>query len=324
MSAMTPGKFRHLMQCSTPAGHFVILAIDHRGNLRNSLNEHALRSLTDEEFTAFKQQIIQGLASAATAVLTDPDHGIGPGLASGALSGQVGILAPLEVTDYTLHPSKRLTHWISGWSVEKLKRMGGAGVKLLLYYHPDAENAQSQRDIVAEVVENCARHDIPFFLEPVTFSPDPQKTLDNADMRYAVVESARTFSRMGVDVLKLEFPLDVRHEPDEEVWIAALKELNAACEGVPWALLSGGIGYMTFLRQVELACQAGASGVIVGRAVWADAVTASDDERETFLHTTARERMQHLAAICAQYATSWRDKVRMPDFAPGWYQGFGE
>src|SRR5262245_8897902 len=138
MSVMTPGKFRHLMQCSSPAGHFVILAIDHRGNLRNSLNEYALRSLSDEEFTAFKQQIIQGLASAATAVLTDPDHGIGPGLDSGALTGQVGILAPLEVTDYTLPPGKRSTNWIDGWSVGKIKRMGGTGVKLLLYYHPEA------------------------------------------------------------------------------------------------------------------------------------------------------------------------------------------
>src|SRR5215831_10583292 len=114
MSVMTPGKVRHLAQCSSPAGHFVVLAIDHRGNLRNSLNEHALRSLTDDEFTAFKQQIIQHLTPAATAVLTDPDHGMGPGLASGALTGQVGILTPLEVTDYTLPPNKRITNWIDG------------------------------------------------------------------------------------------------------------------------------------------------------------------------------------------------------------------
>src|SRR5258708_9097630 len=98
----TTGKFRHLNHCSTEAGHFVMLAIDHRANLREQLDKYAESPLTDIEFVAFKQEVICALSSESSALLTDPTYGIGPGIASRAIRGQVGLLAPLEVTDYAI------------------------------------------------------------------------------------------------------------------------------------------------------------------------------------------------------------------------------
>lgn len=319
----TLGKYRHLAQCSTPAGHFNILAIDHRGNLLDSLNQHAPKRLTNEEFTTFKQQVMRRLLPESSAVLTDPEHGFGPGIASGVIGGQVGLLSPLEVTDYSLHPSRRLTNFIPHWNIAKIKRVGGNGVKLLLYYHPDADIAPQKRDLVQSMALDCQAHDIPFFLEPVAYSLDPKKPLTNAELRKVAVKTARTFSAMGVDVLKLEFPLDVKQEPDEAVWQEALEELNAACS-VPWALLSAGVDYPTFRRQAELACKAGANGVIVGRAVWAEAVELQGDTRDRFLATTARQRMKELAGICARLAKSWREKVSAPEVGSGWHEKYEE
>jgi tagatose-1,6-bisphosphate aldolase len=318
----TLGKYRHLAQCSTPAGHFNILAIDHRGNLLDSLNKHAPRPLTDDEFTAFKQHVMRRLLPAASAVLTDPEHGFGPGIASGVIGGQVGLLSPLEVTDYSLHPSRRLTNFIPNWDIAKIKRVGGNGVKLLLYYHPDADIAPQKRDLVQSIVLECQTHDIPFFLEPIAYSLDPKKPLTNAERRKVTVKIARTFGKMGVDVLKLEFPLDAQQESNEAVWQEALEELNAACS-VPWALLSAGVDYPTFRRQAELACKAGASGVIVGRAVWAEAVELQGDARDRFLATTARQRMKELADICTRLAKPWREKVPPPEVGAGWYANYG-
>jgi len=318
----TLGKRRHLAQCSTPAGHFTILAIDHRANLLESLNQHAPKPLTDDEFTAFKQQVMRHLLPEASAVLTDPAHGIGPGIASGVIGGQVGLLAPLEVTDYSLHPSRRLTNFIPNWDVAKIKRVGGSGVKLLLYYHPDADIAPQKRDLVQAIAHDCQTHDIPFFLEPIAYSLDPKKPLSNAERRKVTVKIARAFSALGADVLKLEFPLDVKQEADEKVWQEALAEVSAACS-VPWALLSAGVDYATFKRQVEFACKAGASGVIAGRAIWAEAVELQGEAREAFLATTARQRMKELASICASSARSWRDKTPTPKIEPGWYEPYG-
>jgi tagatose 1,6-diphosphate aldolase len=317
----TFGKYRHLTQCSTPSGHFIILAIDHRDNLLTSLNQHADSPLTPAQFTAFKQQVMRHLLGSASAVLTDPEHGFGPGVAGGVISGQIGLLSPVEVTDYTAHPSRRVTNFIPGWSVAKIKRCGGSGVKLLLYYHPEAANGQGQRDIVARIVDECTRYDIPFFLEPITYSLDAAKPLDNAELRQVVIDTARTFCAMGIDVLKCEFPLDVQREPDESAWRDALRELDAACS-VPWALLSAGAAYDVFRRQAELACEAGASGVIVGRAIWADAVVLQDAAREQFLATTARERMGELSAIYAAKGPAWQTKVFAPETLPGWYERY--
>jgi len=52
------------------------------------------------------------------------------------------------------------------------------------------------------------------------------------------------------------------------------------------------------LRQVNVACKAGASGVAVGRAVWKEAVEMSPNDRSVFLRTTARERLMRLTALC--------------------------
>src|SRR5688500_8167877 len=103
----TIGKYHHLSQCSSHEGHFSILAIDHRDNLLNSLNAHAPTPLTPAQFAAFKQQVIRHLLPVVSAILSDPEYGLGPGIADGHLNGHVGLLSPLEVTDYSLHPSHR-------------------------------------------------------------------------------------------------------------------------------------------------------------------------------------------------------------------------
>lgn len=314
----TLAKYRHLTQSSTPAGHFCILAIDHRGNLKASLNQHATPPITDADFTVFKQQIMGHLMSYASAILVDPAYGIAHGIVNGTISGQHGILAPIEVTDYDTHPSQREVVLMDDWSVAKIKQIGGTGVKLLLNYHPETPNVQEKHDLVRKIVAECATHDIPFFLEPIVYSPDPAQSLSNPELRRLVVQTAHNLSELGPDVLKMEFPINAKLDQDDDSWRDALTELNDACS-VPWALLSAGVDYPTFARQAQLACEAGASGVIVGRAVWSEAVKLQGDERENFLNTTARQRMQELADICASAATDWRTKVEKPDTSIDWY-----
>ncbi len=314
----TLAKYRHLTQSSTPSGHFCVLAIDHRGNLRANLDQQTASPVTDDEFTQFKQQVMGYLMPYASAVLVDPAFGIGQGVVNGVISGQHGILAPIEVTDYDTHPSLREVAMMDDWSVAKIKQIGGTGVKLLLNYHPETPNAEQKHELVRQIVAECAANDIPFFLEPIVYSPDPQQTLDNVEKRRLVVKSARALSALQPDVLKMEFPIDAKQDSDEGLWRDALAELDAACS-VPWALLSAGVDYATFSRQAQLACDAGASGVIVGRAVWTEAVKLQGDERDSFLKTTARQRMQELADICASSASDWRTRVQAPDTSVDWY-----
>ena len=320
----TIGKYRHLSQCSTAAGHFNVLAIDHRANLRALLDRAAATPISDRDFVDFKLLVLRHLLGPSSAVLTDPGYGLGPGVANGVIEGRTGLISPIEVTDYTPHPSHRQTNFMPGWSVGRIKRMGGAGVKLLLYYHPDADNAAGQRQIVADIVAECARHDIPFFLEPVTYSLDPDAALDSDELWRVVVDMAATFSEMGVDVLKLQFPVDPSQNSNLSDWEKACMEVDAVCR-VPWVLLSAGVDFETFLDQARTACEAGASGVMVGRAVWSEAVELNGEERRDFLMNIGRRRMDKLAEVCERYAAPWYERVDPPEtMLPDWYSDYSE
>jgi tagatose 1,6-diphosphate aldolase len=213
---------------------------------------------------------------------------------------------------------------LPGWSVEKVARLGAAGVKLLVYYHPDAPNAPRQEALVREVGEACSKFDMPFFLEPLSFSLDPaKKKLATADKLAVVVETARRLSPLGVDVLKAEFPLDIAEERDEGAWATACAALSEASM-IPWVLLSAGVSYETFERQVLVACQNGASGVLAGRAVWKEAVWLYGDARTEFLNTIARGRMNRLSAVVLEHGRAWTDHypALADSFGEGWYKDF--
>jgi tagatose-1,6-bisphosphate aldolase len=108
-----------------------------------------------------------------------------------------------------------------------------------------------------------------------------------------------------VDLLKAEFPLDV-NDPDESKWIHACQEITSASVA-PWILLSAAVDYETFLRQVAVACNAGASGIAVGRAVWKETITMNPEERVRFLRTTARQRISRLTSLCHALARPYTD-----------------
>jgi tagatose 1,6-diphosphate aldolase len=319
----TIGKYRHLTCCTTPAGHFVVLAIDHRANLLDALNQHAPTPVTDAEFTAFKQQIISAAPPEVSALLTDPGYGIGAGITSRSLS-RLGLLAPVEVTNYDLSPDQRTVEMIPHWSVGKIKQVGGDGVKLLLPYHPAAANAAEKQAIVQQIIDECSANDIPFFLEPIAYSLDAQQPLTDSELHQITLDMAQTFSNMGVDILKLHFPVDVKTCTDEAEWLAVCREVTTACGAVPWTLLSAGVTYEVFLKQARVACAAGASGVIVGRAVWNEAVKLQGATRQEFIQTVMPERMRELAAICAQNAMPWFERVAPPDAAINWYEGYSK
>jgi len=313
---MTLGVFRRLAQCSGQDGTFCILAVDHRDNLVSELQKHRTDPVSYEDVVGFKTSVAR-LSAQATAVLIDPDYGA-RALTSGVIPGAVGALAPLEVTDYRPHPSRRTPRLIPDWSVAKLTRAGFAGAKLLLYYHPAAGDSREKTDLVDRIVEECDREQVPLFLEPITYSPDPSRDLDSRERREAVIAAARHFSRRGVAVMKMEFPLDARADPDERTWTAALAELNDAC-AAPWTLLSAGVSYDVFTRQAQLACEAGASGVIAGRAVWADAVPLPDAARDRFIETEGTRRVRELREICRALGTPWMRKAAPPELPQRWY-----
>ncbi len=315
---MTIGKWRRLQQTAGPTGVFSIVAIDHRGPLRRALEKESPQGKTNEALTALKRDIVRQLAPVASAILLDPETAAGQCVADGSMPGQTGLIVALD-TGSTGDPLNRTTSLVENWSVEKTVRMGASGVKMLLYYHPHAPQAREREMLVQKVAEDCARYEVPFFLEPLSCaSDDSQGPLPPEQRRQVVIETARRLVPLGVDILKAEFPAEVSAESDERVWREACEELTATSKA-PWVLLSAGVSYDTYLRKVRVACEGGASGVMAGRAVWKEAVTLDRGVRNHLLQTVAYDRMRRLHSLCEALARPFTDVYDPPEPAYDWY-----
>jgi tagatose 1,6-diphosphate aldolase len=157
-------------------------------------------------------------------------------------------------------------------------------------------------------VAECAKEDIPFFLEPVAYPVGNAKV----DRRRIVCDSARRLGALGPDVLKVQFPVDTSIDTDPASWADACAELNESCP-VPWALLSGGGSYESFRDQLVVACRAGASGFLVGRALWLEYVTAPIAEQSRILDEVVRPRFFELAGIATATGSDWAGRYRLPE-----------
>lgn len=318
------GKLRGLQQCSTKTGKFAILAVDHRNNLRNALNPGAPSQVTDNDMIAFKQDVVSRVGSHSTAVLLDPEVGALQCIASGALPGDHGLVLAVEATGYTGDPTSRESRLLDGWSIEKARMIGASAVKLLVYFHPDSPTASKIMDFISVVAEKCIQHDILLFVEPLSYSLDPNgMKLSSKELRRIVIETAKSLAIPGVDALKLEFPLSIQIDSDKKIWAAACEELSAACS-VPWILLSAAVDFDTFLEQVVVACQSGASGVAVGRAVWKEGTQLTDYQRNEFLSTIASNRMARATALCEALARPWQDFYHTATPDGNWYKKYGQ
>ncbi len=301
MKPISIGKLRGLQQISSHRGTFTALALDHRQNLRKANPAFA----DDKELSRFKVEVTSALAKQATAVLLDPEVSAAQAISQGVIPSHIGLVVAVESTGYTGDPNARHAQIIPGWSVEKAKRMGASAIKLLVYYHPDSATAHEIEDFTATVAEECVQHDLVLMLEPLSYSLDENRKLTPEEKRYVVTETARRLTPLNVDLLKAEFPLDVDNH-DEARWLEACQEISSASI-TPWILLSAAADYDVFLRQVIAACQAGASGIAVGRAVWKEAVMMNGEERINFLRADAHDRLARLTSLCYALAKPYTD-----------------
>jgi tagatose 1,6-diphosphate aldolase len=316
MNKLNIGKIRGLQQISTPEGIFIICAMDHRGSLKTMIEKGQLDDYVDyQEMVEHKLELCAALAPHASAVLLDPNYGAAQCISGGVLPGHIGLLVSIEATGYESTPQGRITTLLNGWSIEKIKRMGASAAKLLVYYRPDlTEIANTQLRTIQTVAEECLKYDVPFLVEPKTY---PTKGEDAGTPECAarkpglVIETARQISSLPIDVLKAEFPADMKYEKSRVKLLQFCRQLDEASK-IPWVILSAGVDYETFRKEVEIACQAGASGFLGGRAIWQEAINFTDrKDRIKFLSTIAADRLKELAEIATKYAVPWYRKLNL-------------
>lgn len=317
---LTPGRFRGLKMTSLGEhAIFGIVACDQRGSFRRMMPD----GTPYEDLVATKVDIICTLSHNASAVLTDPVYGLTPGM---HMSGNAGLLMALEKSGYSGDATYRKTELMDTWTPEKIRKMGGNAVKLMVYYNPLNEALADELDELARAaIAECHKWDLPVFLEPMSYSNDPNIKKDSAEFAAQradiVVETARRLCQTGADVLKMEFPLDIAHNEDRDAWRKQCERLSAA-SSVPWVLLSAGVDFERFVPQVEIACESGASGFLAGRAIWKESATMPPQERVAFLKGQATDRLQHLVEIAINKSRPWSEFYTVAASSEDWFEAY--
>ncbi|MCX6011294.1 MAG: tagatose 1,6-diphosphate aldolase [Chloroflexi bacterium] len=333
MKKLTIGKLRGLQQLANNDGIFNMCAMDHRRSLSRIMEgETVIEGSTGyEEMAQRKLELCTHLAPHASAVLLDPLFGAAQCISHDALPRSTGLLVSLEASGYAGASEYRMTELEEGWSVEKIKRMGASAVKFLIYYRPDLiELANKLMDLVETVGQECQKYDIPLVIEPLSY-PLGGETKNPAQFAAAkeqlVPKTAQHITTLPVDLLKSEFPGDLRYNQDKAKLIDICQKLDKASQ-VPWVVLSAGVSFDVFCQQVEIACRAGASGFLAGRAIWQEAMNIDDPkERAKMLKTLGVERLKKLTEIAAKHAVPWYQKLglardKLAQTAEGWYQQY--
>src|SRR3954469_17345179 len=331
---LTPGKLRGLQRISNPNGTLTMLALDQNSSMiemaHKALRGRGLdREPTYEEIVEAKLDMMRQMAPAASGVLIDAYYGAWSAIASEALPPEKGMLIRVEKSGSGKNKvGGPMVEIEAGWSVEKIKLVGADAVKLLAPFEPgEPTSAEHQFALIQHVYEECKKYDILFLLEPVAFPYGSEKKTDKAYLArkaQTVIESARQLSQY-CDVYKAEFPGTLGQESDDQLMdnLHALSEASVR----PWVLLSAGVDFPDYYKQVGMAMECGCSGILGGRAFWKEYFLQPEgDARTQFAATTGLKRVADCDTIVRQGGTPWfakygltKDELGTIRAAEGWH-----
>jgi tagatose 1,6-diphosphate aldolase len=165
-------------------------------------------------------------------------------------------------------------------------------------------------------------------VEPIWYpleSEDPASAPWKARRIEGIIESATEANSFGIDMLKVEFPGNVGSEKGLADAAEACRRLDASID-VPWVILSAGVSYESFKKQVEIACQAGASGYLAGRSIWRDAASTHEPKAKSSAVADAVARLAELNVITRAHGRPYLPVFKgaalhetLPDL---WYEGW--
>jgi len=283
--ARTDAVAERLDRLATDSGQFAILALDHARSFATTIRPNDPDSLSSDEIIATKDRLIDGISREASAVLVDPAVAMRrSGLGDGRL------IVGIEDGDYGAEATA--PRLLPGWSVEQAVDLGAQAVKISFSFKPRGKTRSAER-FVTETARRCEEAGIPLFCEPLARLPT------GADVREGVHEGIRRFGALGAHVLKIQFPADTVRERSRTMWADAAAEASELSP-IPWALLSEGREFEDFRELLDIACRAGASGFVAGRAIWGP---ARESEAAT---ATPRARLMQLRSIAVAQGRPWR------------------
>ena len=284
-------------------GVFAIIAMDQRNTLRRMFKALDIDA-SDHDLCAAKADVARALTPAATGILLDPTYGVPAVTETQALAPDCGLLIAAEPSIRESYNGEPRTHRDPELNARWVAAQGGDAVKFLVQLRADRPNPKMGEpdlvrevlDVCREIIADCKSTGLPAVIENLVYEL-PGEQLSGKAREDAIIHAATALDELDIDLLKLEYP----GSP------AACRRLADALHR-PWAVLSAGVPFEQFSDVLKIAFdEGGASGFIAGRSIWREALPLSGVERQRFLDTVARPRLDDLVTVANQRAHPWTE-----------------
>ena len=295
-----------LADISFDNGVFAIVAMDQRNTLRRMFKDVDIDA-SEEDLRVAKVDVARALTPAASGILLDPTYGVPAVTESHALAPGCGLLVAAEPSIRDSYNGEPRTRRDPELNARWVAAQGGDAVKFLVQLRADRsiptpgepDLACEVLDVCREIITDCNSVGLPSVIENLVY-PLPGEQLSGKAREAAIIDAAIALDELDIDLLKLEYP----GSPE------SCRRLADALHR-PWAVLSAGVPFEQFSEVLKIAFdEGGACGFIAGRSVWREALRLRDGERQRFLNTVARPRLDDLVSLANQRARPWTEAAR--------------
>jgi sulfofructosephosphate aldolase len=281
-----------LEQLARSSGALGMVAMDQRESLRAMLAEHRAAPVTDDVMREFKLEVARAVGPYASGFLIDKDLGFRDITENSLLPAGCGLILAVDDLQH-VGPVVRDTYLDRAVDPAQAKSRGAVALKLLLVWRRDADRTR-RVEMAAEFIALCADAGLLSVLEPVV---RPHETESEFRLNAAILEAARELGPLGPSLYKAQVPDGTTTE-----MAATCTELTNILP-MPWVVLSQGVPVADFPAAVQIACRAGASGFLAGRAIWSDTIGAGNTVE--LLRTRSVDRLRMLGDLVDAYARPW-------------------
>lgn len=281
---------RALSRISTDAGAMLIVAADQRNSMKAVMNApDGPDSISAADLKAAKEDLVVHLASHAPAILLDPEVAVPQVIDEGVIGRNTALVVGMDASGFELVDGLRFTRFSEGVTARTIREVAGDAAKMLFFLRPDKQSLDSRvGDEIRTLIAECEEQGVLVIIEILTYQLPDESDEQYREIFPRLVEDSAKFSvDCGAKVLKLQYPGSAE----------ACAAVTVAAQGAPWAVLSAGVDHETFIEQVRIAVENGASGAMAGRSLWKDSLSVSSDEREQLLTTRARPRLAELQQV---------------------------
>ncbi len=296
MSRMTTAELRGYQQICDSNGTIMVIACDQRGGIRKLLSADPVEQgrITDSMLGDVKSDVVRYLASEAPCILLDPICAVPRVVDEASLARDVALLIGLDASGYDTDPQGHyLSKLVPGINARRVRELGGTGGKLMVYLRSDHPGSNDHNiDIIRNCIADFAREDLLLVVEFLTYGM-PGESADSYKEKFpALIEGGSQIClQLGAKVLKIPYP----GTPE------ACASITRMAGEIPWSVLSAGVDHSTFMGQVAVAMDNGASGVIAGRSLWKDCVSLDRAKQRELLLSKAVPRLKEIQSVLARY-----------------------